>query len=689
MPLIDLNQLGSNRCRLLSGGDIVYASTRQDKSDDAGFVDTLVWKDWVIQHPLIISLLDENGNEIKLKSVLHRWRPGLITTLYIANSIPHFQVEVRKAITPNGIGVCEISCSYEAEQQLSLHLIVWTQQPRPTNNNSADYVQKSLDLISWEQRDFIDRDEKLFIAIGADRLPDSWLGLACEPVGESGDYETSGLPEQFSNGSLSRWFAPAASPNENLWVTFALHYRIQLDKDTPDMITASFSINDAAEECEDDLRDVLFTNPIEKNDTVWDTYLSQLPSFLSNDNRLDATCRWRQILLNSYPPTYRSSNDTSRPTSREAFSDRATAHSICDVLRERCWLSNHVPLQIAIIQQMHNHISHPAICMDYGRIALQSYQLTLDKKWAASAFQLLREYTNSCTKQDSRESLLFDVENACFHYNNCSALEQFARILGETEEATQWAEKALTLSNTIRGMWDPSISFFSNLFPSEDVNGERLLLKGYSPFASGLGTLKHLPALDLLSDPKHFGTRYPFPSVSRTSPFFSALGLEGGVRRNNPANGIICPHSTCIALEALAEVSRTTQPRLTPVAVDKMMKYTELQFMHGDLGSPVSFDHYNPVTGKPSTYLGKDCVLKGYPLDLIMRYFVGIIPSAEPDIITIHPLMSGLSRFKIQNLLYHNRRIDVQWDEDAGLEVRVNGWLKGSTDQLERLEVKF
>lgn len=82
-------------------------------------------------------------------------------------------------------------------------------------------------------------------------------------------------------------------------------------------------------------------------------------------------------------------------------------------------------------------------------------------------------------------------------------------------------------------------------------------------------------------------------------------------------------------------------------------------------------------------------MLKGYPHDLIMRFLVGIIPSAEPDTITIHPLLSGLSRFNLQNLLYHNRRIDVQWDEDTGLEVRVNGWLKGSTEQLERIEVKF
>ena len=59
-------------------------------------------------------------------------------------------------------------------------------------------------------------------------------------------------------------------------------------------------------------------------------------------------------------------------------------------------------------------------------------------------------------------------------------------------------------------------------------------------------------------------------------------------------------------------------------------------------------------------------------IDLVLRGIVGIVPSSG-DTLRIAPLGKSLDSFTADDILYHGRKISVEWDRRAGMKVSVDG----------------
>ncbi|KAH7232866.1 hypothetical protein BKA59DRAFT_534600 [Fusarium tricinctum] len=82
-------------------------------------------------------------------------------------------------------------------------------------------------------------------------------------------------------------------------------------------------------------------------------------------------------------------------------------------------------------------------------------------------------------------------------------------------------------------------------------------------------------------------------------------------------------------------------------------------------------------------------------MDLIMSGLVGVRPRQD-DVLEVNPLVDeDISYFCAENILYHGRNVTVPWDATgdkygkSGLRIQIDGQDAGSSDKLERLEIKL
>lgn len=71
---------------------------------------------------------------------------------------------------------------------------------------------------------------------------------------------------------------------------------------------------------------------------------------------------------------------------------------------------------------------------------------------------------------------------------------------------------------------------------------------------------------------------------------------------------------------------RAQRNELRSIAADALMKAIKLMFHDGDPTRPNSYEHYNPITGRPALYRGYDDYMHSWIVDLILRHAVGVQP---------------------------------------------------------------
>src|SRR5262249_11127822 len=148
-------------------------------------------------------------------------------------------------------------------------------------------------------------------------------------------------------------------------------------------------------------------------------------------------------------------------------------------------------------------------------------------------------------------------------------------------------------------------------------------------------------------------------------------GTLNGRRAERPWTGRVWPIANCHVAEAIANLAIHHLPALRSHLVELVTKTVHMMFWDGDASRPNSFEHYHPVSGRPSAYRGLDDQLHGWIVDLIVQYVIGLRPGA-PGHCTVDPMPFALDGFEATGLPVQGAAIDVV-REGEHLRVRVNG----------------
>lgn len=276
-----------------------------------------------------------------------------------------------------------------------------------------------------------------------------------------------------------------------------------------------------------------------------------------------------------------------------------------------------------------------------------------------------------------------------YMYGNAIALSTVAAMLGKTEDAKQYAEKAATIKNLIENkLWNEKHQFFETV--RGDTCAQVREAIGYIPWYFNLPTAgKYDEAWKQLNDEKGFSAPYGLTTAERRHPEFRTHGVG-----KCEWDGAIWPFATAQTLTGLANyLNRTENPTVTDSTYFRQMElYVESQHHRG---RPYIGEYLDEVTGywlkgdqERSRYYNHSTFN-----DLVITGLVGLRPRAD-NTIEVNPLIpdNKWDWFCLDNVLYHGHNLTILWDKNGdryhkgkGLRVWVDGKEVGHSDTLGRL----
>lgn len=299
-----------------------------------------------------------------------------------------------------------------------------------------------------------------------------------------------------------------------------------------------------------------------------------------------------------------------------------------------------------------------------------------------------------------------------FMFGDARAIAAIARMVGNTDWAEQFEEKAARLRNLVQEkLWDDEAQFFKIL----PENGPPLVdvreLYGYTPWYFNLPDPGYEVAWKQLMDPKGFYAPYGPAFAEQRHPEFT-ISYEG---HECQWNGPSWPMATCTVLTALANLlNNYDQDVISRDDYFETLKiYTKCHQRRRDDGKTVPWidENLNPYTGdwiartrlkqwtngtwderKGGKERGKDYNHSTYN-DLIISGLVGLRPQADESIV-VNPLLppGTWDWFCLENVSYRGRKVTIVWDKDGtrygkgnGLSLYVNGKPVAHADNLTKL----
>jgi hypothetical protein len=240
-------------------------------------------------------------------------------------------------------------------------------------------------------------------------------------------------------------------------------------------------------------------------------------------------------------------------------------------------------------------------------------------------------------------------------------------------DPTAWSQRAeQTASAARRRLWDGKSLMFADLNPASGRRTSARSVVAFLPYRTDIVAVEHLAGfVQNLFDPRQFWKPFPVPSVSGTDASYDPDASWQGTRRGRAWNGRVWPIANSQIAEAIALVATQHVPALRAHLVEFVTKYVRMLFWDGDASRPNSFEHYHPVTGRPSAYRGLDDHLQGWVNDLLVQYVVGLRPDGEGRCV-VDPMPFPLDGFEARGLAMQGAAVDVE-REDQRLVVRVNG----------------
>jgi len=529
----------------------------------------------------------------------------------------------------------------------------------------------------------------LWLSLGGDAPRVSHTINLAQRHDESPLYELSPLPDKFKRGCLPGDIKALVGvpPIEGLLHVVG-HYRLESGRP----LTLACGTGLSKQEAARSLEEIRKADPVAKSRNDWNAYFASVPQLTSEDPFIANAYwyRWFGLRLNTVDlPGYRLLTEEGPQeagpfvTEGIGFFRNFVSYSAQAHLREVSWMRDPrlavgILDNLAVIQRAdgsfpgHNYSARPPrdfYHADFGTPVSQLFALhpeAIDRPHLAAlrryADYLLRDRTLS---KDTTGPTMFDVFD-----QNETGQEYMSRYLFASEEADRWesfrfsgvdatvyAERTFSaLANfrmasspyaafaegARRGLaevaWDPEAEFFCDVkdghrSPARPATGLYALL------VPGLEAEGREAARRWLANPGEFWLSAGFPATAVSDPTFSSEGEWRERRTNCPWNGRSWPMANSHLVDGLARLARATRDAdLRRLAGEALIKTVRLMFHDGDPTRPNSFEHYDPMTGRPALYRGYDDYMHSWVADLILRHGAGLTPgSNERD-----PLLDGI-----------------------------------------------
>lgn len=285
------------------------------------------------------------------------------------------------------------------------------------------------------------------------------------------------------------------------------------------------------------------------------------------------------------------------------------------------------------------------------------HQLT-GKEYQPS-YWYFHQYPEDCWNPETY-TWLKRVDSSVYHYLNEKGMAGLFRLCGNVVKADQWENKARTLAESIcNKMWDEETGFFYDLHWK---TGEKAMVKnivGFYPFWAQLTSEAQLRSLEFLSNPKTFGTPFPYPSVAADCPAYSpAGGWRGHFIKGRDGcvwDGPSWPYTNAIILDMLGKQSKLHRHRYDTQFAKGLQCFAEQHFRDGDMERPYLVEHYNPETGE---LLSDEADYNhSFFIDLIVTHVLGI--TVKENCVEIDPLKIGLQWARCEGIYIRGHRIDL------------------------------
>ncbi len=276
-----------------------------------------------------------------------------------------------------------------------------------------------------------------------------------------------------------------------------------------------------------------------------------------------------------------------------------------------------------------------------------------------------------------------------YMYGNAVALSNIATLLGKTEDAKHYSEKAAEIKNLVESkLWNEKHQFFETV--RGDTCAQVREAIGYIPWYFNLPTAgKYDVAWEQLNDEGGFSAPYGLTTAERRHPEFRTHGVG-----KCEWDGAIWPFATAQTLTGLANyLNHTEKPAATDSTYFRQMElYVESQHLRG---RPYIGEYLDEVTGywlkgdqERSRYYNHSTFN-----DLIITGIVGLRPRAD-NTIEVNPLLpeGKWDYFCLDNISYHGHSLTILWDKNGdryhkgkGLRVLVDGKVAGNADSLTKV----
>ena len=763
----------------LGGGKAaLYAPAFPKHLDTPGFWDEAYFADIRLERLYCLLLLDESGKPLTLRCALRRWTPDRLTLLYTVEGHSGLRVQEERVLTPNDTLASRLTFQNTSGRPIRLHVLLWSLQEtqaisaeEPRTLTTAEAVERAPDALSFAHRVHYgavadtpaevygwgdraagasplppDASTRVFAALGASRMPDSWTVNLAERTETLPLWQLSVFPEKFRRGVLAQEMQAEAGWDPHGLLHLALHYAVEIGADSADSLTFGVALALDRETALSSLRNDLAGDVTAVSRASWEAYFASVPAFTCSDPFLETAYwyRWYGLRLLTvdvhagrlpYPCVFEGIG---------SFRSHITYSAQCH-LRELSWrqdrtvargtLLNFLAAQTRTADERSEDGFLPGHLYlwrrdrgfyhaNWGAAALQFYHLTADLDFVRQVYPALVRYAEYFDRERDREqSGLYDVldqgetgqeymsrylfvdesadawrkiqvkgvDATCYLYELQHALAVFARALDQPEDSDWWSEKAAGTAAAVRTlMWDEEAQLFKDVHPATLAQSPFKAAVGFYPFLSDIATDLHLGAFGHLTDPATFGTPYLIPASSVDDPYFDAEAGWKGKRANCPWNGRVWPMTNSHVADALAHAARTLAWELRPAAAGFLSRTVRMLFHDGDPKRPNCYEHYNPYTGRPSLYRGVDDYQHSWIVDLILRHVIGIQPEPEPNgALVIDPLPFGLREFRVERVPVRGHLIDVSWSMIDGFLVRVDGRERLRLPEIRRVEIKL
>ncbi len=730
----------SDKWYLSAGEGLVFAPPFPAWLDVPGFWDEAHLFQYAVQPLFTVTFLDEAGRVLPLAPGARRWTPAALEIPY--QSLEGIEAVETRMVLPGFVLGSEWALRNTSAAPVLLHAVAWTTAPgEEVDPGSVGWSSVEL---SWPRRvtDRRGQQLRLTMKLALARGTDTWGAVRSEATAVQPRFHLTPFWDRWDprHGGL-RSRAELGGISEGGLVYLGLHRAIEI----PGGAVARLAV---ALRLEPDLERTgppraaetggrKYSSFAAASKASWEDFLAAVPSFRCSDPYFERywAYRWYGLRLNAITGGW---GNYPAPTVCEgiAYFHQPIAYSAQCHLRELRWahdpgwargvLRTFVAAQRADGALPGRVYANHAQGTDFYHADWGGALLALDAvhpsdDFLAEVLPALARYGEwLVATRDAQRSHLYDVvdqyetgqeymsryqavdadadlygwENrlrlkgvdvSTYAFSLFRALAQLAPRAGL--DAAPWRQRAEATAQAVRQrMWDPGSGMFSDVNPA---TGRRTHVKAavcFYPYATDIVHPEHLPGFaQNLFDAHAFWTPFPVPSSSADDPLYDPDAAWKGKRHNCPWNGRVWPMTNSHVAEAIAAVALGPVPALRSHLAEFVTKYVRMLFWDGDASRPNSFEHYHPVTGRPSAYRGIDDYQHSWIVDLIVQYVIGLRPAGEGRCV-VDPMPVALDGFVARGLPMQGTRVDVVREAER-LVVSVNGREAGRGHLGEAIEV--